>query len=556
MATITLSRTFSFLAPQDWEWDVTRATSSSMVISDGVHTQSFGGRFTYFGDYASGVVTSSTFRLNGATVYSVTGMNKDLAALAEFAITEGDTLETYAYVLDGNDTIRGSASNDTLMGFAGDDLIDGRGGADIMIGGTGNDTYVVDNVGDQIHELAGEGTDTVNVAIAQKGGSYTLGANLENARLVNKVAFDLVGNVDSNHLIGNAAANRLDGGLGADTMEGGAGNDTYVVDNAGDIIIDTAGIDTVESSISYVLGASLENLVLTGSAAISGTGNDKANVLDGSQNTAANQLVGGKDNDTYIVGAGDTVVEQLNEGIDLVQAHVSYVLGANLENLTLLGSASIDGTGNALKNLIIGNSGDNRLDGGDGVDSLRGGAGNDTYLVDLTAGNTLQDQIIERAGEGIDSVLVRGGTAGLASKTIVLGANLENLDVSDTAAGVRLNLKGNALDNVLVGNSAQNVFTGGAGKDVFRFDQVDQLGNTTDTRDTITDFKSGQDLIDLSRIGDFHLIERDTAFSSAFQVKLVDGVLHGTLDNNAEADFQIVLTGVKSLTQADFLTLP
>ncbi|MEJ5864770.1 calcium-binding protein [Pseudomonas farsensis] len=907
MATITLSRTFSFLDAQDWGWNVTQATSTSMVISDGIHTQTFGGRFVYFGDMVSGVVSTSTFRMNGALVYTVTGMNKSLAELAEFALTEGDTLETYAYVLDGDDTLLGSAGNDTLLGFAGNDLLDGRAGADLMRGGDGDDTYVVDNIADQVEELANEGTDTVKVAIASSG-SYTLGANIENGTLTNRVAYDLTGNGLDNILIGNAAANRLDGGLGADTMDGGAGNDTYVVDNADDRIIDSAGIDTVESSIAYTLAAGLENLTLTGNAAINGSGNDAANILDGtrnsaanvltggkgndtyllgandtaveafnegvdlvqtsfsrtlganienltllgsadingtgndlaniiignsgdnvldgaggvdtlqggagddtyivaltatnalqdrvieaaaagtdtlrltggatgiklvtqvlganlehldaqqtgaallnltgntadneiigndadnviqglagndtlrgglgndtldgglgvdqmfggegndtytvdnvadtvveladqgtdtvkiaialakgsytlganvengtlinkvafdltgnaldniltgnaaanvlnggagadtmnggagndtyyvddtgdviidsagvdtvissisfdlqnstlenvvltgstainatgnalanlldgSQNSAANQLAGGKGNDTYVVGAGDTVVEGFNEGIDLVQANVSFTLGANVENLTLLGSSAIDGTGNGLKNIIIGNDGDNRLDGGAGVDTLRGGDGNDSYFVDLTAANALEDQVVELAGQGSDTLHVRGGTAGLASKTIALGANLENLDVSATAAGVRLNLVGNALDNVLVGNSAQNVFTGGRGSDVFRFDALDQLGKGVAGRDTITDFKSGEDLIDLSAIGNFQLIDSSADFTGAFQIKLVQGVLQGTLEGSLEPGFEIALTGVKSLAQADFLAL-
>ncbi|WP_430735930.1 calcium-binding protein, partial [Pseudomonas viridiflava] len=161
--------------------------------------------------------------------------------------------------------LTGNASNNILTGNAGANVLNGGLGADTLIGGQGNDIYVIDNTLDVITEDSLAGTDTVNVAIATAGSSYTLGENLENATLTNAVAFNLTGNELDNILIGNAAANRIDGGAGADLMNGGAGNDTYVVDDIADQIIDTAGIDTVESSVDFTLGSTLENITLTGS---------------------------------------------------------------------------------------------------------------------------------------------------------------------------------------------------------------------------------------------------------------------------------------------------
>jgi Ca2+-binding RTX toxin-like protein len=150
----------------------------------------------------------------------------------------------------------------------------------------------------------------------------------------------------------------------------------------------------------------VENLTLTGTGAINGTGNSLNNLLTG--NSAANVLTGGAGSDTYVVGAGDTVVEAANEGTDLVQSSVSWTLGANLERLTLTGTAAINGTGNSLSNVLTGNSAANVLAGGAGNDTLAGGLGNDTYRINRGEG---QDTIAENDGTGGNSdVLLYGAT--------------------------------------------------------------------------------------------------------------------------------------------------
>jgi serralysin len=408
----------------------------------------------------------------------------------------------------------GSRYNDTLTGNAANNLLDGRRGADRMAGGAGNDIYVVDSVHDEVVEAAGEGTDTVRATV-----SWALADNFENLVLVGAAALNGTGNDGDNVLTGNAGTNRL---------AGGAGDDTYVVQNAADSVIELAGmgVDTVRSSLSRRLADNVENLVLVGAAAINGTGNAGDNSLVG--NSAANRLdggggndtmAGGLGNDTYIVdSAGDSVLEASARAteIDTVRASIDYTLGANLEILVLTGVDNIGGTGNALRNILVGNAGANLLDGAGGADRLLGGAGNDTYIVDVVrygAGVMLQDIVIEAANAGSDTLVLRTvEDLGLAASAgLTLGAGLENLDASGTGSH-RFNLTGNTLDNVLIGNAADNVLRGGAGADTLaggdgddelRGGRGNDLLNGGDGADRFVFDAPLNALHNLDRIGDF-----------------------------------------------------
>jgi Ca2+-binding RTX toxin-like protein len=205
------------------------------------------------------------------------------------------------------DRLYGLEGDDVLVGAAGNDWLDGGAGADTMSGGAGNDAYVVDSAADVVNENASEGNDTVRASV-----TWTLGAELETLVLTGNSSINGTGNALANRLFGNSADNNIDGGVGADVMIGGAGNDTYAVDNTADIVLEVAGegVDQVNSSITYTLGTNLEKLVLTGSTAINGTGNELANILAG--NSAANILSGGVGSDTYWLGRGsgtDTIQE-------------------------------------------------------------------------------------------------------------------------------------------------------------------------------------------------------------------------------------------------------
>ena len=232
---------------------------------------------------------------------------------------------------DYNDSLTGEdAQANTLVGGAGNDTIDGGTGAfvDTMLGGLGDDGYTVNHASDIVTEGLSEGTDTVTSTIA-----YTLGSNVENLTL-SAGNIDGTGNSLDNTITGSTGNNVLDGGTGADRMVdgGGGGNDTYFVDSTSDVVTEGAsgGADAVHSSVSYSIATivNVESVILTGSAAINGTGNGGGNTLigNGGNNVldggaGADTLFGGAGDGTFMVDlAGDTITENADEGTDTVQA--------------------------------------------------------------------------------------------------------------------------------------------------------------------------------------------------------------------------------------------
>jgi Ca2+-binding RTX toxin-like protein/LysM repeat protein len=483
----------------------------------------------------------------------------------------GDAADNTLYGGSGSDALNGLAGNDTLVGGTGDDQLNGGLGNDSLQGGRGSDMYTVDTLLDVITENADEGMDTVNVDIATAGGSYTLGSHLENARLASTVAYSLNGNELDNSLTGNNAGNTLSGGAGddvldglggADALVGGTGNDTYTVDTLLDAITENAaeGIDTVNVAIAtaggtYTLGTNLENALIKSTVAYSLSGNALDNTLTG--NAAANTLAGGDGNDTlrggdgndvlngeagddtlngeagddsllgsagddlYVVNTlGDQVIENTGEGTDTVNSAISYALGANVENLTLLAYATaLSGSGNALNNVLIGNNNNNTLSGGEGNDALYGNGGSDLiyggagddildggvgdYVTNTLNGDAGNDTLLFRSfvgsgvyngGDGVDvldfqtnidegrritgagvSVDLVAGKAftyyrradnftapdSTEFKTTLLLTSIENL--SGTEYGDILS--GDANANNLKGNGGSDLLNGGAGKD-------------------------------------------------------------------------------------------
>jgi Ca2+-binding RTX toxin-like protein len=262
----------------------------------------------------------------------------------------GNTLNNTLTGNDGANNLYGLTGIDTLIGGLGNDVLDGGEGVDAMTGGAGDDTYTVDDSDDEVTEADGEGTDTVKTAL----NHYQIGDFTENLTLTgsdslfgygNDLDNTLTGNTGANSLFGMDGNDTLDGGTGADTLTGGAGDDTYVVDDAGDTVTeeDGEGSDTVETTLSYTLGDFLDNLTLTGTEALTGTGNALANILTG--NTGVNKLFGLDGDDTLNGDAGNDVLKG--------------ALGADI----LKGGADSD-----------------KIYGGGGQDELYGNAGSDTFF--------------------------------------------------------------------------------------------------------------------------------------------------------------------------------
>ena len=246
--------------------------------------------------------------------------------------------------------------------------------------------------------------------------------------------------------------------------------------------------DTLEQTgvngTTFTLPAGVENLTLTGTTDINGTGNANYNVIIG--NSGANilngggaayypgdVLKGGAGNDIYIINGDNNagneevnVIENLNEGTDTVKYSDnfyfhSYFLGYNVENLILTGTGNINGWGNTLGNVITGNSGNNSLsgdagndtlNGGTGTDNLTGGLGDDLYQVDTTT-----DFITELAAQGTDTI------QSSVNFSLAVLTNIENLTLTGTTA---INGTGNSGSNILTGNTANNSLSGDAGNDI------------------------------------------------------------------------------------------
>ncbi|EFL87450.1 M10 family metallopeptidase C-terminal domain-containing protein [Ahrensia sp. R2A130] len=196
----------------------------------------------------------------------------------------------------------GGQAADTLVGNAAANALDGGAGADTMTGGAGDDYYVVENVGDTVTELAGEGSDIIDTFV-----SYDVPVNVEVLRMQGTADLGTNGSVNRDIIQGNSGNNYINGAGGLDLMVGGSGNDTYTIDDSQDAVIEAAGggDDVIYTSVDYVLlgDQEIETAILTENAVILRgdnsdnqlIGNDFINVLEGKGGTDYLLGLGGDD---------------------------------------------------------------------------------------------------------------------------------------------------------------------------------------------------------------------------------------------------------------------
>lgn len=395
----------------------------------------------------------------------------------------------------GNDDLMGEDGNDRLEGGAGNDLLYGGYGSDNLIGGDGNDDYHVDSYGDVVTETNAAAAGGIDWVDTNGLSAYTLGNNVENLYMYNgedsvmavgnglnniiEVDYfsndsSLSGGAGNDTLEGGWGSDWLDGGTGNDRMVGGSGSDIYYVDSTGDTAMEEGDegypwdIDWVyASNNSFNLatnGWNIENLIFTGTAVVSGIGNELGNIIDASSATSGS---------AYLQGGGGEDALHGGSGADILD----------------------------------GGAGSDWLDGGSGVDTMNGGMGDDVYMVDNDG-----DVVFEAPGNGFDTIYSsavsytnQSGVEVLQLQGESAATNATGLDTQDDT------LIGNGNDNTLTGGFGNDWLSGGAGNDVLTGDggpSDDSFwGNDWDTFaltdlsggiDTITDFVGGDDIIAVS----------------------------------------------------------
>jgi Ca2+-binding RTX toxin-like protein len=372
---------------------------------------------------------------------------------------------------------------DTAHGLAGDDVFQVEGAGALIDGGDGIDTLEsfddrlllpdanADGLAEVQTTLSGVIVDLATNSIVDDGfgnsGALLSIENVGGSRFADQLSGDagantLQGFEGGDTLLGGAGNDVLDGGAGRDTLDGGAGDDiliggtgadTYIVDSVGDQIIEISALgsgDLVQSSVSWSLGANLEDLTLTGLNAINGTGNTLDNTITGND---ANNIIDG--------GLGD---DRIDGGLGADTASYASALAAVLVDLSIVGPQSTiaagtdtltnieNVTGSAFNDDLRGDAGANVLDGGAGRDRLEGGAGDDTYILDNGF-----DVVVEAPLGGIDTVIAP------FKVSLQTFANVENATVTGTG---NFALTGNSSANILTGNSGANVMDGKGGDDL------------------------------------------------------------------------------------------
>ncbi len=455
------------------EWDTAPGKIATLRLGDGVMPDSVSlqrlggsedGLRLHLLD-AGGAPTGDYVHLQGYFVSADASRRVDRIELGNGVVwSYADLCSMLLAPTAGADTLAGFATDDVVDGLAGNDSINGKSGNDVLLGGEGDDDL-----------QGGLGNDRL---FGGPGNDRLLGYGVwpDDAATVNSEPGD----------------DLLHGGPGNDTLFGGQGNDVYLFERGdgsdtigetpntsgastdvlrfGDgILPEDVGLYRTAAGLVFVVDGSPTQISVSNYYAAHDAQVERVE-LDGGKGpvwTAAdiaartdqgtpNAMTGTAADDVFLVDhEGDTIAEASGGGTDTAYASRSYVLPSNVENLTLTGPLNVNATGNALANVLRGNSGNNVLDGKDGSDSAYGGPGDDIYR------NV--EVVVENPGEGTDTWVNRyGGT---------LPANVENLYLDDGSgqhSASTVSAIGNALDNTLVSSGlgvGGDVLDGRAGAD-------------------------------------------------------------------------------------------
>ena len=463
---------------------------------------------------------------------------------------------------------RGNALDNRLFGNIGNNDLNGLGGADLMIGLAGDDTYTVDNIGDEVREAAGEGFDIVFASASvvltdasverievSGSGDVDVSASAEGNTIIGNSGINtlrgnggddtIFGNGGDDRLLGGAGNDILDGGTGIDITSGAAGDDRHILDSATDIAVERVneGHDTLVAGFDVTLAAHFEDLELTGSGSFAATGNiednritgnNGSNVIDGM--AGADIMIGLGGNDTYIIdNAGDVADETGGSGLDTIRASVNVIAGAGIENIELVGTDRLVAAGNELNNVLTGDAGNDvlvgmagrdALDGGTGADRMVGGDDNDFYTVD-----NIGDTVIEEEGEGTDTVT--------SSVSFTAFRSIENIFLTGTANISAIGDEGNTFiegndgNNLLDGGAGIDNLIGGLGNDVYVVDHssdrvTESAGEGTDTVRSSVAYTLGANVENLILFGDADVLANGNSLDNLIIGNNGDNSINGS----------------------------
>ncbi|HEY0312959.1 MAG TPA: calcium-binding protein [Allosphingosinicella sp.] len=448
---------------------------------------------------------------NGDSEHELAGGGFDEVRSTATMTVLGAEVEKLTGLLATGQSLIGNASDNIITGAAGDDTIFGGAGADAMTGGKGNDTYDVDNAGDTVVEIDGEGTDTVRTSLA----SYLLAANVEKLVGTASSGQALTGNGLDNDITGSTGNDTIDGGLGADHMAGGKGDDIYYVDSLADVVVEQAdqtlffpGVGTIgqpgyfppsSSTISYgandqiitglavyTLPDNVEILTGTSNAGQKLTGNaggnalygaDGNDVLAGGGSTSGDYLDGGAGDDRLVISTGlnsivhggggtDTMVVQLGgQSVDISLGtpeadpdggYTGQLSGAgDSVGIYFDGVEKFDITTGSGNDTVVTGGGGDIISTGAGNDVLDGGAGADTMTGgtgdDVYYVDDANDVVVENAGEGTDEIRTTLSSYTLTTPNVEMLTYVGSGDFHGTGSGGSDTITGGSGNDVLEG---------------------------------------------------------------------------------------------------------